>query len=162
MPTLPTLNLLLTRRFYSMFSFGKYLSCSSANDCLGSVQIGSLTTLWHDRIACIDDTACPGNKTAFLINDHALNREPVPLTFQNRSKKMFLHQRAIHMPTRHNNRRKSICLSQLEIFFHVLVYSCQPIVASVRWSLGANQRSYPKSGPTDWTVLTIGSAPSKQ
>ena len=31
----------------------------------GSVQIGSLTSLWHDHIACIDDTACPGRKTAF-------------------------------------------------------------------------------------------------
>ena len=27
--------------------------------------MGSLTTLWHDHIACIDDTACPGRKTAF-------------------------------------------------------------------------------------------------
>ena len=34
----------------------------------------------------------------------------------------------------------------------------------LRWSLGANQLSCPKSGPTDLTVLTIGSAPepSKQ
>ena len=36
--------------------------------------------------------------------------------------------------------------AQLEKFFHVL----------------ANQLSGPKSGPTDLTVLTIGSAPSKQ
>ena len=27
--------------------------------------MGSLTTLWHDHIACIDDTACPGRKTVF-------------------------------------------------------------------------------------------------
>ena len=60
MPTLPTLNLLLTRRFYS-----KYLSWSSASDYQGSVQIYPLTTLWHDHIACIDDTACPGRETAF-------------------------------------------------------------------------------------------------
>ena len=33
-----------------------YLSWSSASDYQGSVQIGSLTTLWHDHIACIDDT----------------------------------------------------------------------------------------------------------
>ena len=32
----------------------------------------------------------------------------------------------------------------------------------LRWSLGANQLSCPKSGLTDLTVLTIGSAPSKQ
>ena len=29
------------------------------------MQIGSLTTLWHYHIACRDDTACPGRKTAF-------------------------------------------------------------------------------------------------
>ena len=69
MPTLTTLNLLLIRWFYSMVdlftAICKYLSWSSASDCQGSVQIGSLTTLWHDHIACIDDTACPGRKTAF-------------------------------------------------------------------------------------------------
>ena len=32
----------------------------------------------------------------------------------------------------------------------------------LRWSLGANQLSCPKYGPTDLTVLTIGSAPSRQ
>ena len=32
----------------------------------------------------------------------------------------------------------------------------------LRWSLGANQLWCPKSGLTDLTVLTIGSAPSKQ
>ena len=38
--------------------------------------MGSLTTLRHDHIACIDDATCPGIK---IINDHtALNREPVP------------------------------------------------------------------------------------
>ena len=37
----------------------------NASDCRESVHIGSLTTLWHDYIACIDDTACPGRKTAF-------------------------------------------------------------------------------------------------
>ena len=44
------------------------------------MQLGSLTTLWHDHIACIDDTACPGRKNSILINEHALNRELVPLT----------------------------------------------------------------------------------
>ena len=40
--------------------------------------MGSLTTLRHDHIACIDDTTCLGIK---IINDHtALNREPVPLS----------------------------------------------------------------------------------
>ena len=39
----------------------------NASDCQESVQIGSLTTLWHDHIACIDDTACPGRKTAFWL-----------------------------------------------------------------------------------------------
>ena len=42
-----------------------YLHIRWSSDCQGSVQIGSLTTLWHDHIACIDDTACPGRKTAF-------------------------------------------------------------------------------------------------
>ena len=41
------------------------LSWSSASDCQSSVQIGSLTTLWHDHIACIDDTACPTEKQHF-------------------------------------------------------------------------------------------------
>ena len=39
-----------------------HLSCSS--DCHGRVQIGSLSSLWHDHIAFIDDTACRGRKTA--------------------------------------------------------------------------------------------------
>ena len=42
-----------------------YLHISWSSDCQGSVQIGSLTTLWHDNIASIDDTACAGRKTAF-------------------------------------------------------------------------------------------------
>ena len=57
-----------------------YLHLSWSSHCQGSVQIGSLTTLWHDHIAFIDDTACPGKKNSIFINDHALNREPVPLT----------------------------------------------------------------------------------
>ena len=36
-----------------------------SRDCQGSVQIGSLTTLWRDHIACIEDGARPGRKTAF-------------------------------------------------------------------------------------------------
>ena len=43
------------------------------------MQIDSLTTLRHDHITCIDDTACPARKNSILIDDHALNREPVPL-----------------------------------------------------------------------------------
>ena len=41
------------------------------------LQIGSLTILWHDH-ACIDDTSYPDGKK---INEHVLNREPVPLSF---------------------------------------------------------------------------------
>ena len=43
-----------------------YFTASWSSDCRGSAQIGSLTTLRHDHIACIDDTACPGRKIAFL------------------------------------------------------------------------------------------------
>ena len=44
-----------------------YLHLSWSSHCQGSVQIGSLTTLWHDHIAFIDDTACPGKKVAFSL-----------------------------------------------------------------------------------------------
>ena len=44
-----------------------YLHISWSSDCLGSVQIGSLTMLWHDHIACIDNTARPQQKTAFWL-----------------------------------------------------------------------------------------------
>ena len=44
-----------------------YLHPSWSSDYQGSVHIGSLTTLWHDHTACIDDTACPSRKTAFLL-----------------------------------------------------------------------------------------------
>ena len=44
-----------------------YLHISWSSECQGSVQIGSLTTLWHDHIACIDDTACLGRKNAFWL-----------------------------------------------------------------------------------------------
>ena len=46
------------------------------------MQIGSLTTLWHDDIDCIDDYSMPQQKKSILINEHALNREPVPLNLQ--------------------------------------------------------------------------------
>ena len=52
-----------------------YLHLSWLSDCQESVQIGSLTTLWHDHIACTDDTACLRRKKRILINEHALNRE---------------------------------------------------------------------------------------
>ena len=56
-----------------------YFHISWSSDWQESVQIGSLTTLWHNHIAWIDDIACPGRKTCrILINEHALNREPVP------------------------------------------------------------------------------------
>ena len=57
MPTLPTLNLLLTRRFYSMVDYFSTICKSSASDCQRSVQIGSLTTYDMIRIAYIDDTS---------------------------------------------------------------------------------------------------------
>ena len=46
------------------------------------MQIGSLTTLWHDRIDCIDDYSMPQQKKSILINEHALNHELVPLNLQ--------------------------------------------------------------------------------
>ena len=84
MPTLQTLNLLLidpTVLFHGwlIYSYFKYLSWSSASDCQGSVPIGSLTTLWCDHIACIDDMAFSQQENSILIDEHALNREPVPL-----------------------------------------------------------------------------------
>ena len=42
-----------------------YLHISWSSNYQGSVQIGSLTTLWHDHIACIDDSACPDRKQDF-------------------------------------------------------------------------------------------------
>ena len=42
-----------------------YLHLSWSSDCQGSVQIDSLTTLWHYHIAFIDGTAFPGRKIAF-------------------------------------------------------------------------------------------------
>ena len=44
-----------------------YLHLSWSSDRQVSVQIVSLITLWHDHIAFIDDTACPGRKTAFWL-----------------------------------------------------------------------------------------------
>ena len=76
---------------------------------------------------------------------------------------IMLFQNLPKPPSQHFSREH---LRHVNIFFHVLVYSCQPIVvpqAVVRGpELGANQPSCPKSGPTDLTVQTIGSAPSKQ
>ena len=58
-----------------------HLHLSWSSDCQGSVQIGSLTTLWHDHIAFIDDTAILSQQeNSILINEHALNCEPVPLS----------------------------------------------------------------------------------
>ena len=44
-----------------------YLHLSWSSDYQGSVQIGSLTRLWHDHIVFIDDTACLGRKIAFWL-----------------------------------------------------------------------------------------------
>ena len=57
-----------------------YLHLSWSSDCQGSVQIGSLTTLWHDHIA-FRRYIMSQQKNSILINEHALNREPVRLIF---------------------------------------------------------------------------------
>ena len=44
------------------------------------MQIGSLTTSSHDHIGCIRQ-----KKQHILINEHALNREPVPLKLNRNS-----------------------------------------------------------------------------
>ena len=62
------------RVLFHVWLIYSYLHLSWSSECLWSLQIGSLTTLCHDDIGFIDDTACPGR-----INEHALNREPVPL-----------------------------------------------------------------------------------
>ena len=43
-----------------------YLHISWSSDCQGS-EFGSLTILWHNEIAFINDTACPGRKIAFWL-----------------------------------------------------------------------------------------------
>ena len=48
-----------------------YLHLRWSSDCQGSVQFGSLTTLWHESMS--------RQKNSILINKHALNHEPVPL-----------------------------------------------------------------------------------
>ena len=65
--------------FHGWLIYSYLQSWSSASDCQQSVQICSLTTLWHDRIVYIDNTACPSGKQHFY-NEHALNHEAVPLT----------------------------------------------------------------------------------
>ena len=46
-----------------------YLHLSWSSDYQGSVQIGSLTALWHDHIAFIDNRAyMPWQKNSILIN----------------------------------------------------------------------------------------------
>ena len=44
-----------------------YLHLRWSSDCQGSVQIVSLTTLWHDHFAFIDDTPCLGRKIALWL-----------------------------------------------------------------------------------------------
>ena len=63
MPKLPT----LPEGFIPWLMNLQLLHVSWSSDCQGSVQIGSLKTLWHDHIARIDDTACPGRKTPFWL-----------------------------------------------------------------------------------------------
>ena len=57
-----------------------YLHLTWSSDCQGSVQIGSLTTLWHDLIA-FRRYIMSQQKNSILINEHALNSEPVRLIF---------------------------------------------------------------------------------
>ena len=44
-----------------------YLQIFKLMNCQGIVQIGSLTTLWHDYIACIDDATRVGKRYSILI-----------------------------------------------------------------------------------------------
>ena len=83
MPTLPTLNLLLTRRFYSKVELFtavcKYLSWSSASDCQSSVQIAWFFDNIMTWSYCLHRRySMSQQKNSILINEHALNREPVP------------------------------------------------------------------------------------
>ena len=55
-----------------------YLHLSWSRDCQGSVQIGFLTTLWHDHIT-FRRYIMSQQKNSILINEHVLNREPVCL-----------------------------------------------------------------------------------
>ena len=48
-----------------IYSYSQIFKSIKSKWLPGRCEIGSLTTLWHDHIACIDDTACPGRKTAF-------------------------------------------------------------------------------------------------
>ena len=48
-----------------IYSYSQIFKLIKSKWLPGRCEIGSLTTLWHDHIACIDDTACPGRKTAF-------------------------------------------------------------------------------------------------
>ena len=47
--------------FYGWLIYS-HLHVSWSSDGQGSVQIGSLSTLCHDHITCIDDTAAPAEK----------------------------------------------------------------------------------------------------
>ena len=64
-----------------IYSYSQIFKLIKSKWLPGRCEIGSLTTLWHDHIACIDDTAMSQQKNSILIYEHALNHEPVPLIF---------------------------------------------------------------------------------
>ena len=53
--------------FYSWLIYS-YLHTRWSSDCQGCVQIGSLTSLQHDHIACIDDTAFWSMSMCWTVN----------------------------------------------------------------------------------------------
>ena len=80
MSTLPTFIVVPTILFrgwliYSYLQIFKLIKCKWLPGECADWFFDNIMT-WS---ACIDDTACPGRKNNILINENALNREPVPL-----------------------------------------------------------------------------------
>ena len=57
-----------------------HVHVSWSSDCQRSVQIGSLTTLWHWSYCFHRWYSMSQQENSILINEHVLNHEPIPLS----------------------------------------------------------------------------------
>ena len=92
-----------------------YLHISWSSDCHESVQISSLTTLWHGSYCMHTRYSMSRRKNGILINEHALKRESLPFN-QNRKREIW----GGYNKAKSRTKAKSLILLNCVLFLHIL------------------------------------------
>ena len=92
-----------------------YLHISWSSDCQESVQSSSLTTLWHGSDWMHRRYSISQRKYSILINEHALNREPLRFN-QNRKREIW----GGYNKAKSRTKAKCLILLNCVLFLHIL------------------------------------------